>query len=548
MRKISRFLKPASFGLALALALCLMQSAAAAGTMISFAASQYGEVKNFQVTSTGHYAVFSTLETSFAPHLFSVALDGGTPISLTTSLPPESNSYMMPYQISPDGSRVVYIARQEIPTDYSVYSVPITGGVPIRLSKTGLDGIRIAISPDSKWVFFVMYDDINFNFHLYRAALNGGTGSGVDITPPGKIIRDIFPFQISTDSQHYLFYGDLTPSVGKGIFCFPISGDGSQYVRLSEPVTNNEVMEFQITPDSQRLVYRAVDDSTNPATPRLYTVLLSGLAFSRRDLSRIIVSGGGVQEGFQISPNGKYVVFGADKEVTGKIELYSAVLEGQFIPLNPVQLNVVLDDTKDVSFHTLKISPDSAWVVYNANQNNAHDLFRVPIRGPIISNVKINQPISPTFLFIWEDNFGFSPDSSHIIFTSVQDSPDILDLYSIPVNGTPSDAIKINPTQVKNRFGYGLARNPVFSPDGRWIFYTAYIAKDRIDLLQSPAQGPANKSINLSSVSADDRSVSLFTLTPNHPKVVYSGQINSLQRELFLAGTQTTTFIPMVTR
>ncbi len=546
MSSISRRFKSISCVLSLLLVVLIPEAATMGGTRISNPAAVDGPVKEYQVASTGQFAVYSTLDSSDVPHLFSVRLAGGSPVSLTAPLPAEYSSYYLKYQISPNGSRVVYLAHQESPTVNGLYSIPIAGGTPVRLSKTGSNVFYFAVSPDSLWIIFISYDATT-KYHFFRASLTGGTGSAVEFTPSGAHPQMVDAISISPDSQHIIYKGDMQPLDGWGIYSFPITGNGSQYVRLSMPVTTQWILDSLVTPDGQSLIYRYPDESMNPVMNRLYSVPIDGPATSYYDLSGTLIPGGGVYNYFQISPDGRYVVFAAEKEVVDKVELYSYFLATRYpIITFAVKISVAIPNDRDVNFGTFKISPDSKRVVYNAYQNNIHDLFSVPINGPILNNVKINQPISPSTPFGWNDAMTFSPDSSHIVYTSMQDTQDVIDLYSVPATGPASSAIKLNPAQVKNSGGYAMVQIPVFSPDGLWVFYTANIVLNRVDLLQSPALGPSSKSVNLSAVGATGNAVAWFTQVPGHSMVVYTGPVSSPSYELFRVNSQAAVFVPVV--
>ncbi len=548
MSRLLRYVSLVSCVLFLLLGSSIVPASATGGTRISGDASIDGPVRDYQVASTGQFAVYSTLEPSYIPHLFSVSLNGGAPVSLTAPLPPESDIFYFPYQISADGNRVVYLAHQESPTEYSIYSIPIAGGTPTRLNITGVNVVMYAISPDSRWVIFASLDPVT-KFHLWRAALTGDTGEAVEITPPGTQPQMIHAIYTSPDSLHFLFLGDMQPLGGWGIYSFPITGDGSEYVRLSMPVTNFWVMDYQVTPDGKNLIYRYVDETTDPVTSRLYSVPIAGPANFYYDLSGTIINGGGVYPYFLVSPDNRYVVFAAEKEVVDKTELYSFFLASPDPNMTTaVKLNVSIPDDRDVNVSTFKISPNSQRVAYSAYQNNQHDLFSVPIDGPSTDNVKINQPINPSFPFSWNDSIIFTPDSSRIVFTSMQDEPDIIDLFSVPAAGPASSAIKLNPAQVKQSSGYAMVMNPVVSPNGQRVFYTANLVIDRTDLVVSPALGPSSLSRNISAVSSTNNAVARFTLVPGGSKVVFSGPVVSSTNELFLADILAATYMPLVNR
>ena len=548
MDRFSRLCKPLSCLLVLVLGATVVQaSASSGGTRLCNPAADDGAVNYYKISPSGSYAVYSTINPSNIPHLFSVPLNGGAPVSLTSPIPAENANYSIPFQISPDGNQVIFAAREEAISYYSLYRIPIGGGNAVRLSKPGVSVNYFDVSPDNQWVIFNSYDGVKN--HLWRAALTGSTGSSVDFTPSGAQSHFMEKIKITPDSQHFLVEADLLPISPWGIYSFPITGSGSEYTRLSMPLTGNYDMDYLVTPDSQRLIYRYADTSLNPVLPRLYSVPMDGPATSYRDLSEDMISGGGVYSFFQISPNGHYVVFGMKKETTNKIELYSYNLVSRLIPIlvHPVKLNVPIDDNHNVNYWTFKISPDSTRVVYSANQNNIHDLFSVPINGPIQENVKINNPVLPSINLGWDDSFNFSPDSSSIVFTSMQDTPDFVEVYMIPSKGPASSAVKLNPPLVKNAYNYAMVWNPMFSPDGRKVFYTANLGAKRTDLVQSPAGGPIDRSINLS-VVPEGYSVSGFTQVPNSTKIIYQGPISSSSAELFITNSTEDLYLPLVTR
>ncbi len=533
--------------------------ASGAGVRISRAADTDGEVRDFQVSSTGKYAVYSAWKTEvpWVPHLFSVALDGSEPVSLAPDkFAEQAPYYSFRYQITPDGTRVVYSGRAEGSTVCSLYSVPISGGPPVRLSKAEENVIQFVMSPDGHWVIFSSYG--NFPYRLLRAAPSGVADSSVDITPPGARPISIGEMQISPDSRHFLYMGDMLPLDGWGIYCLPVDGDGSSFIRLSRPAIPKYAMNFLVTADGRKLVYRYVEDSPTTATAHLYAVSISGPATSYLDCSGSMITGGpgvdfvGVMN-FSASPDSRHVVFSAIREAVGKRELYSYPLEAPNPgPASPVKLNVPIADDQDVSDSSFIISPDSERVVYSAGDWCwEHNLFTVPIAGPLSENIPLSKPIfaATSSGYGWLNSVVFSPDGARIAFNSMQDSPDYIDLYSIPRLGPASAAIRLNPPQVKGSSGYAICQNPVYSPDGSWLFYTAQTAANRTDLLQVPSRGPAAGSINLSGVSTSYPGVLVFRLVPGQRRVVYVGQIDSAAVELYMAAMgNSLSYLPMVLR
>lgn len=117
----------------------------------------------------------------------------------------------------------------------------------------------------------------------------------------------------------------------------------------------------------------------------LTMVLASALSLPAA-AQRTTMSGGLVPSGdvadFQISPNGQYVVFRADKDTDGKDELYSVRLStGSIVPISGA---VVSGGNVAPGF---QISPDSARVVFSGDlvTNDQVELFRVQIGGKALA-------------------------------------------------------------------------------------------------------------------------------------------------------------------
>ncbi len=186
------------------------------------------------------------------------------------------------FAISPDGSRVLYTADQETSDVFELFSVPLLGPAS---SGVKLNGSLVAdgdvsdfkISPDSRWAVYRADQHIDGEAFGYRAPLAGPAG------------RD------------------------EGIWSVPdtsMSGGSSSYL---------------IDPTSQQVVVRGgwafLDD-----IKRLWSCILAGTPdFGGKMLSDPLVAGGMVVE-FDMSSDGRFVVYRADQDVDDTTELYAVIL------------------------------------------------------------------------------------------------------------------------------------------------------------------------------------------------------------------------------
>ena len=78
------------------------------------------------------------------------------PVQLNAHLGDDSDVYPN-FEITPDGSRVVYMADQDVTGVVELYSVPIGGGKPIKLNdELAINGdvVSFEISPDGQHVVY----------------------------------------------------------------------------------------------------------------------------------------------------------------------------------------------------------------------------------------------------------------------------------------------------------------------------------------------------------------------------------------------------------
>src|SRR5690606_39504840 len=80
-----------------------------------------------RITSDSAAAIFRV-----SGQLFSVPIEGGTPVRLNRTLP--AGGIVFSFQLSPDGSTVVYNADQDTDNVREIYSVPVAGGTVTRLN------------------------------------------------------------------------------------------------------------------------------------------------------------------------------------------------------------------------------------------------------------------------------------------------------------------------------------------------------------------------------------------------------------------------------
>ncbi len=375
--------------------------------MINHEPQPDGEVGYFIVSEDGDTLVFDgDLDTDDVDEVYYVDLSGdapATPVKLNSALVADGDVSRI--SLSANGETLVYVADQATNDIYELYYVDLSGAspaAPVKLSGTldADEGVWTKptpkISNDGNRVIYVADSDTNDVFELFYVNL-----SGVTPTAPVKI------------SGTLVADGGVYPE-------FYISGDGRTAVYLADQDTN-DVFEL----------YYVDMSGVSPAAP----VKISGT----------LVSGGAVIDGFELSADGRKVIFRADKETNGVNELYFVDLSG-VSPAAPVKLNTALPSTS-ADVDGFSISQDGDTVVFNADQitYNIIELFMVDLSGPSpTAPVKISGELVAGRRVISTE---ISADGQSAIYRVDQEADDVFELYFADLSGEePGISVKINTT------------------------------------------------------------------------------------------------------
>ena len=142
-----------------------------------------------------------------------------------------------PPQVSPDGQYAVYVQDAVTNGAHELWSVPLAGGNPVRLSDVLLAGqsVKFAISPDSNYVVYVTDQDVVGVPELYSVAITGGSRTKLNMNfyaLPGQVVD----FLISPTSQRVYYTAD--GEVNNVIELWRVDIDGGTSTRLNAEITS----------------------------------------------------------------------------------------------------------------------------------------------------------------------------------------------------------------------------------------------------------------------------------------------------------------------
>ena len=280
-----------------------------------------------------------------------------------------------------------------------------------------------------------------------------------------------------------------------------VSADSIKLVSMPD---FGDVIDFELSSDGKFVVFTADMDIDD--IPDLYSVPVGGGTVTKlNNLS----SENGVS-GFMLSPDGAQAVYVIDND------LYSVPVDGSKTASQKLH-----DGGINIGYIT--ISPDSSRVVYPVIENmfTAKELYSIPIQGieDEGDRVKLNGEMvelgSVDFYYIV-----VSPDSQHVVYRADQDTFAVDELYSVPIDGPYTAGVKLNrPLSVGGDVDF---KNFAVSPDSSRVVYVADQDVDQVDEIYSvPITGPATSGIKLNDPLPLGGDVENFKINPGSSSVIY---------------------------
>ncbi len=288
------------------------------------------DVWDFKITPNSAGVVFKGELESWVDDLYGTWMNGSTIATPKkySSLPDDAR-WINAYEISPDSSRVVYIADQETVDIQELYSNSILAGDPHKLN---------AALPEDAYVY-------SFKF-----------------TPnSGGVLFDILNNVSAAGSRYYEIYSNyVNPE--------PPDFDDGPYL-LNDPLPDNAfgTGEYSSTLNSLGVIYTADQDTAR--TTEVYSVSILGSPGANTKLNTPLPSGGAVFD-FLVMPTPGWVIYRARQD-TYNLELYLVATTGG----GHVKLSGNCATICEV--YQYDVTSDGATVVYISSQGvvNRNELY-----------------------------------------------------------------------------------------------------------------------------------------------------------------------------
>lgn len=381
-------------------------------------------------TPDGRSVLFSANRgENFMPMLYTVSVDGGMPVSAGADMGVQAS-------FSPDGRRLAYnqkaqsywrkFYRGSYQSDVMVADVAAKKFTNVT-DFEGLDSWPMWARDGN--IYFVSDRDGNGLTNIWRVPESGGKAERVTSFKSG----DVRWPAISADGKTIVFEHDFGVSkldvASKRVTPLRFDINAETEESLTEVRNfNSEVDDYELAPNSRRIVFAVHGE--------VFTAPVD-----EGDLRQITDSPWRDQN-VTYSPDGKWIAYVSDR--SGREELYVSAVDGAGEPQKLTDI-----DALKASYTW---SPDSTQIAFTSSDGK--------LRTVAVASKETKEITASRYGNVGKPDW--SPDGKWLAY-SKPDSSRVTDIYLVPSNGGE---------EKKVTFESFSESSPLFSPDGRKLFFT----------------------------------------------------------------------------
>jgi Tol biopolymer transport system component len=463
-------------------------------------------LSTFQLSPDGSRVVYDG-----GLELYSVPIDGSAAsVKLSGPMAPgghlASNFSLPPFRISPDGSRVVYLADQDVDERFEVYSVPIDGhSAPVKLNGalvTNGDVQRYDISLDGRRVVYRADQARNNQDELYSVPIDGSQAP-VKLNGVFANADDVYEYQLSPDGARVVYAARSR----RELYSAPIDGSLPE-VKLDGPAPIPSI-PFLFAAGGERVVYLGTTDTD------LYSVPIAGAAGTR--LTQTIAPALGPDYRFVVTPDGSRVVYLDELDSSRNFVLRTVPVDGQSQPATLAGPFGPL-----TYWFTLQVGADAAHALLLADLNRpgVNELFSAPLAGGDL--VRLNGPLITRVVTGDVTSLELAPDGERCAFASygTDNESSYGEVHSVPIRPHSRSVDLLDGVPSRSYSGRFVSEQR-FSPDGSRVVYAFGENEGGFDLFSAPADGGLAP-VRLNDPNTSSDGVGQFRISPDGRTVVFS--------------------------
>jgi Tol biopolymer transport system component len=420
--------------------------------------------------------------------LWRVPALGGSP-QLVVPAPADTATAHSPVW-SPDGNEVAWVLHD------TVYARAVEGDTP-RVIATVPVAHSLAWSPDGRWIAAVSGNS-EFVFHrlgnlgpsalwlLQSRCEQGRTCAPVQVAPPTSL--NTSPAWL--DASRVMFVSNRGGA--RDLFAVRVNEFG---VARDAPVplsAGQDMHTVSAAADGRTLAYSVFRQSSN-----IWSIDVSTGARRRLSDATRVTSGQQTVEGLDLSPDGRWLVFDANR--SGQQDIY-------IVPTTGGDAERVVSTAQD-KFHPTW-SPDGGTLAFHTFQNGVRRAATAAARGGPVRLIHPNGPVQEEHTPVW------MRDGQGLVY--FRTFPSGADLYVVR---RASDSTWSAERQITRRGGLW----PSFSADGRTM---AYIATPGVVRVMGPELDEASSRVVLDASTPASGGVVAFTsvIAPDGATIFVKGE------------------------
>ncbi len=417
--------------------------------------SANGDVDAYKFTPSAGTVVYTADETTLNRSELYIVNVNNPGLSTRLNTPLTLNRDVVDFAVSPDGSKVAYRADQDSDNVYELYLVNVASpGVSVKLNPSLVSGgwIRsgFEFSPDGTKVLYRADQEVVDRLELYT----------VDVASPGSSHKvnsalvsggNVYSaFSFSPDNKTIAYVADQDTDEQLELYIAAAATLGTTQKMNGVLIPDGDVCRYEWSPDSKRIAYCA--DQETDGVLELYTVALDQAGQSVK-MNPPLVSGGAVTSGYSFSDDSSFLVYAAKQDAPARTDIYRVNIA---TPGVTTKVNASLVSGGNVV--GFRISNDGARVAYVANQENAdvYEVYQADFLTPGTAT-KLSGKMSATGAY----RVRYSADGLHAVYMADQDS-DAAELYHVDL-AVPGQSSKLNGTLAAGGEVWGLRAGRVRS-------------------------------------------------------------------------------------
>lgn len=368
-------------------------------------------------------------------------------------------------------------------------------------------------SPDGNYLVYAMDPAGDGGSELFSVHRTGSSPVRLSAEMPAN--ENPSGMLVTADSSTVLFVAPNEIYQTDELYAVPLAGPALAAIRLHPPLSPGKRVRgaLALTPDGSRVLFIADLDDTGHE--ELWSVPVDASELPQRLSSGAMVSGGNVEPPVKLSSDGATVVFRADAQLNGRLELWSAPADGS---APPVKLNPTLAAGSQVS--KFEITIDDRVIFMADPTQGRQELWATPLAGPALAAIRLNAPLASSGDVTW---FALVVDDTRVIYSADAGADEIFRLYGVSVDGSPA-AVQVSTGMQAN----GSVVSWSVSSDDAFLVYRADSTSDEVYSLWSVTMDPLGSPVRLNpTFQAAGGDVTSFAISPDSRKVTYVGDLST---------------------